>query len=104
MESSYLTKMTISILQNNEDSRDNMMLVVKIIHDFEMNVLGKDKKDYYDCIFTDKLSSIKTIDRLWRRVQETHEELRGADWSLRQVQAGLISVQSIITKNQLKLF
>ena len=81
-----------------------MMLVVKIIHDFELSVLGKGRQDYYECIFTDRLSSVKTIDRIWRKVQETHEQLRGANWSLRQVQAGLISIETVIAKNQLKLF
>ena len=104
METSYITKMIIGILTNNEESRDNLLIAVKIIHDFELNVLGKTKEDYYECVFDAKLSSLKTIDRIWRKVQEAHPKLRGKEWTLRQVQAGLISIETIIAKTQLKLF
>ena len=104
MESSYITKMVIGILSNNEESRDDVLIVVKIIHDFEMNVLGKSKLDYYDLVFQGKLSSLKTIDRIWRKVQENNQQLRGKEWMLRQVQAGIIAIETIMGKNQLKLF
>ena len=64
----------------------------------------KTKEDYYECVFDAKLSSLKTIDRIWRKVQEAHPKLRGKEWTLRQVQAGLISIETIIAKTQLKLF
>jgi hypothetical protein len=98
----YLSKMVIEILQNNAEARDDMMLVVKTIYDFELKALGKTKDDLYECLFSKKLSSIKTIDRIWRKVQEENESLRGIEWMLRQVQAGIISIE--IVNNQLKLF
>ena len=79
-----------------------MMLVVKTIHDYEMSVFAIDKINYYDAVFSEKLSSIKTIDRIWRKVQEDNSELRGKEWLLRQIQAGLISQE--IASNQLSIF
>lgn len=100
----YLNRMTMTVLKNNEAARDDMMIVVKTIHDFEMSMFSIEKVDYYQNFFDGKLSSIKTIDRIWRRVQEVKPELRGKDWVQRQAQAGLIALESLISKQQLDLF
>jgi hypothetical protein len=104
MQSQYITKLVISILKKNLDSRDDVMKVVNIIHDFELKVLEKEKSEYYDVFFSNQLSSFKTIDRTWRKAQELYPELRGANWKLRQVQAGKISIEQISIKKQLNLF
>lgn len=36
---SYISQMVINTLTKSEESRDDMMLVVKTIHDYEMSVL-----------------------------------------------------------------
>ena len=100
----YLTKLVVTILRNNIEARDNQLLVIKIIHDFEISMLGADKKDYYDLFFNDKLSSTMSISRTWRKVQEEVVELRGKEWGLRQLQAGLVSTLVTTSKNQLSLF
>lgn len=83
--SNYITRISKEVLKNNKESRDNMMLVVKSIHDFEMSMFGIDKKNYYEYLFKGQfLSSIKTIDRMWRKLQEEHPELRGDEWEERQ--------------------
>jgi len=99
---SYISQMVTNTLIKNEDARDDMMLVVKVIHDYEMSAFGIFKDNYYDAVFSEALSSIKTIDRIWRKVQEENPELRGKEWLERQIQAGLIS-RSLIT-NQLSFF
>ncbi len=99
----YITRLTIDLLSKNVEARDNMMLTVQYIHDFEMAIFKVKKADYYDACFTGKLSSIKTLDRIWRKVQEEKPELRGAEWVERQVQAGRVSA-SIIATNQLGLW
>jgi hypothetical protein len=68
-----------------------MMLVVKTIHDFEMSMFAIPQSAYYHALFSDKLSSIKTIDRVWRKMQEEHPHLRGEDWEERQILAGRVS-------------
>lgn len=89
--SNYITRITKEILSNNKEARDNMMLVVKSIHDFEMSMFGIQKNNYYDYLFKGQfLSSIKTIDRVWRKMQEEHENLRGDEWQERQMQSGQI--------------
>ena len=87
----HITRVTIDLLTKNSEARDNMMLTVRYVHDFEMALFKIDKSDYYDALFSERLSSIKTIDRLWRKVQEAYPNLRGADWEKRQIQAGLVS-------------
>jgi hypothetical protein len=103
MQSQYITKLVISILKKNLDSRDDVMKVVNIIHDFELKVLEREKSEYYDVFFSNQLSSFKTIDRTWRKVQEINPQLRGANWKLRQVQAGKIAIEQLSTQ-QLNLF
>ena len=102
MLSKYITKLVISILRNNEIARDDIMVVIKTIHDFELSVLKKSKEDYYDMFFSNTLSNVRTISRIWRKVQENMPDLRGKEWELRQMKAGEISMEMI--ENQLKLF
>jgi len=101
---SYISRMTFAILKKDINARDNMLLVVKHIHEFEMRVFNIKKKDYFDAIFSEKLSSFKTIDRIWRKIQELNPTLRGTEWEQRQAQAGLIAMEVVNQKYQLKLF
>lgn len=98
--SNYLRNCTIQCLKNDEASRDDFLRVVKFVHDFEMATLNIDRSMYYDAIHSDpsKLSSFKTIDRMWRKVQEDFVELRGKDWLERQVQGGQISQEMAAEK------
>ena len=98
----YITKLVVSILRNNEIARDDIMIVIKTIHDFELSILKKNTADYYEAFFSGSLSSVSTISRVWRKVQENMPELRGREWELRQIKAGEISMEMI--ENQLKLF
>lgn len=101
--SNYITRITKEVLKNNKESRDNMMLVVKSIHDFEMSMFGVDKKNYYDYFFKGQfLSSIKTIDRIWRKMQEDNPALRGDEWEERQIMSG--QIKRNIFANQPSLF
>ncbi len=103
MLSRYINKLVVSILEKNEIARDDVMIVIKTIHDFEMAVLKKNKEDYYDMVFYGTLSKVETISRVWRKVQEDKPELRGKEWELRQMRAGQISLD-LALNNQLKLF
>jgi hypothetical protein len=89
MKSNYIHRLTIELLSKNELAKDDMMLCVRYIHDFEMTMFGIKKKDYYKALFGGRLSSIKTLDRSWRRVQQENPSLRGSEWLDRQIQAGL---------------
>jgi hypothetical protein len=87
----YITRITIDVLTHNEDARDDMMKVVQCIHTYEMAKFNITKETYYDALFGGKLSSIKTIDRIWRKVQEEKPNLRGKEWIERQILSGHIS-------------
>jgi len=89
MKSNYITRLTIDLLTKNTEARDDMMLAVQYIHDFEMALFGIKKYEYYEALFKGRLSSIKTLDRVWRRVQLDNPSLRGEEWLERQIQAGL---------------
>ena len=71
----YITRMTVDLLIKNEESRDDMMLTVRYIHDFEMALFSIPKTQYYDALFNGKLSSIKTLDRIWRKAQMDNPSL-----------------------------
>ena len=101
----HITRVTIDLLTKNAEARDNMMLTVQYVHDFEMAVRQIKKSEYYDALFNEKVSSIKTIDRIWRKVQEQYPQLRGADWEKRQIQAGLMSAELMsASSGQLSFF
>ncbi len=104
MNKNYISKLVLTILTNSDEAKDDMLLVVKNIHDFEMSVLNIDKSEYYTAFFGNKLSSVKTIDRIWRKIQEDVPSLRGKSWELRQIQSGQISLQYVSDKLQLRLF
>ena len=102
----YLSKLVKYTLVSNLDARDDLMLLVKIIHDKEMQHWSYSKTQYYDAFFSGNLSNVHTIGRLWRLVQEKFPELRGKEWEERQRQAGLISKQVVEKKftQQLEIF
>jgi hypothetical protein len=91
----YLSRMIYSILVNNKESRDDWMLVVKQIHDTEMAMWGILKADYYDALFSMKLSNPQTISRIWRKIQEKYPDLRGEFWEERQVHGGMVAAQIV---------
>jgi hypothetical protein len=96
----YISRMTFSILTNNKESRDNWMLVVKQIHDIEMMTWGISKPDYYDALFSYKLTNPQTISRIWRKIQEHNPELRGEEWEQRQQQGGQIAQEIVFEKEK----
>ena len=100
---SYIKRITYDLLEKNPESRDDMMLTVRYVHDYEMAMFRIPKEKYYDALFNEKLSSIKSIDRIWRKVQEDNPELRGAEWDERQIQAGLMA-GNLKPLGELKLF
>jgi len=105
MLNNYVTKSLFVFLKENEEARDNMIICVKHIHDLEMTALKIDRYDYYDAFFGERLSSVKTIDRIWRKIQEDIPELRGSEWEARQAQSGRIEIADLsYLKNQLNLF
>ena len=60
---------------------------------------------YYAVFFTEKLSNVHTIKRLWQLVQENREDLRGKTWEERQRQGGMVAKEMVeINIQQLKLF
>ena len=66
----YINRLTVDLLTKNEEARDNMMLAVQYVHDFEMAMFGVKQASYYDALFKGgKLTSIKTLDRVWRKAQ-----------------------------------
>jgi len=105
MLSNYVTKELGQLLARNVEARDNMVLCVKHIHDLEMTLLNVTENEYYSAFFGGKLSSVKTIDRIWRKLQEDIPELRGSEWEARQAQSGRIDITDLsYLKNQLNLF
>jgi len=65
-------------------------LLFRQIHDKELKILSYDKTKYYDALFSNKLSNVHTIKRLWQLVQEKYPELRGHTWVERQRQGGVV--------------
>jgi len=101
-----LTKIILNLLIDNEYLRDDWNHTIRIVHDIEMKHHGISQKDYYYTIFyTEKLTNIHTIKRLWQMVQEYRVDLRGKTWEERQRQGGMISKEIVfINPLQLKMF
>jgi hypothetical protein len=77
-----------------------------MVHDIEMDLHKILVQDYYYAVFfTEKLSNVHTIKRLWQMVQENREDLRGKTWEERQKQGGMIAKEMVfIDPKQLKMF
>jgi hypothetical protein len=89
----FISRMIYYILSNDVASRDDWMLVVKKVHDIEMVNYAIVKVDYYDALFSGKLTNPQTISRIWRKIQEHNPELRGQEWLERQKMGGQVAVQ-----------
>jgi hypothetical protein len=99
----YLSRVIRQTLIENKESRDDWMLVIKAVHDKELNLWCYNKDEYYDALFSEKLSNVGTIQRLWRLIQEKCPELRGEEWEARQKHGGLMA-KEFVEDSQLKLF
>jgi hypothetical protein len=101
-----LTKIILNLLIKNEYLRDDWVHTIRMVHDIEMGLHGIVQQDYYYTIFyTEKLSNVHTIKRLWQMVQEYRADLRGETWEERQKQGGMIAKEIVfINPLQLKMF
>jgi ribosome-binding factor A len=101
-----LTKVIFNLLVNNEDLRDDWISTIRMVHDIEMSINGIIQQDYYYAIFyTNKLSNVQTIKRVWQMIQESRADLRGNSWEERQKQGGMIAKEMVfIDPKQLKMF
>jgi len=87
----YLTRLVVQILAHNEDARDDWMLTIREVHERELGIWYMTKAEYFDALFSNKLSNVQTIARIWRLAQEKRPELRGKTWEERQKQSGLLA-------------
>ena len=101
----YISRLIKYTLLKNEAARDDVYLTIKIVHNAEMQLLCYTPENYYEAFYSGNLSSVYTIGRAWRYLQERHPELRGKEWEERQRLAGLVSKEIMEEKNyQLDLF
>ena len=101
-----LTKIIFNLLVNDESLRDDWLSTIRMVHDIEMSINGIIQQDYYYAIFyTNKLSNVQTIKRVWQMIQESRADLRGNSWEERQKQGGMIAKEMVfIDPKQLKMF
>jgi|LauGreDrversion4_2_1035121.scaffolds.fasta_scaffold1682286_2 hypothetical protein len=101
-----LTKVILNLLVKNESLRDDWVSTIRMVHDIEMELHGIAMQDYYYGVFyTNKLSNVHTIKRLWQMVQEHRADLRGETWEERQRQGGMVANEMVfINPLQLKMF
>jgi hypothetical protein len=91
----FISRMIYYVLVNDKETRDDWMLVVKKVHDIEMINYKIDKVDYYDSLFSYKLTNPQTISRIWRKIQEHNPDLRGEFWLDRQRYAKGVSTEIV---------
>jgi hypothetical protein len=101
-----LTKIIFNLLVNDEALRDDWLSTIRMVHDIEMKNHSIIQQDYYYAIFfTDKLSNVTTVKRIWQLVQENCSAIRGKTWEERQMQGGMISKEMVFFDvKQLKMF
>lgn len=101
-QSGFVSRFIFSVLRDIPETRDDWMLVIKLVHDTEMSVRRIEKENYYKHFFSNQFSNVDTIKRVWALIQERNPKLRGKKWKERQRIAKEIS-ESIVN-NQLNLF
>ncbi len=101
----YLYRLIKNILKKDELSRDDWMLTIQQVHDKELALWCYTQEEYYKAFFSNKLSNVHTIKRLWQFVQEKFPELRGKTWEERQRQGGMVAAEMVEEKIiQLEMF
>ena len=101
----YLTRLITHILVEDEAARDDWMDTIRQVHLKELSLWCYPVEQYFDVLFSKKLSNVHTIRRLWQLVQEKNPELRGKTWEERQSMGGMVAQEFIDDKYfQLELF
>ena len=78
-------KLIYNILTTREETRDDWLLTIKMVHDYEMIKGGIKNSEYYESLFEQRiLTNVHSIIRDWRKVQQDNEHLRGEEWNERQ--------------------
>jgi hypothetical protein len=78
-------KLIYNILTSKDETRDDWLLTIKMVHDYEMIQMGIPNAEYYESLFEKRiLTNVHSIIRDWRKVQQDNEHLRGEEWSERQ--------------------
>ena len=78
-------KLIYNILTTREETKDDWLLTIKIVHDYEMVKAGIKNSEYYESLFEKRiLTNVHSIIRDWRKVQQDNEHLRGDKWEERQ--------------------
>ena len=101
--SGFISRLIFSVLRDLPETRDDWMLLVKIIHDTEMSVRKIPKENYYDHFFNSEFSNVDSIKRVWALIQERNPKLRGEKWEERQ-RSGKEVADEIVSHYQLDLF
>jgi hypothetical protein len=97
----FLSRFVFSVLRDIPETRDDWMLLIKLVHDTEMSVKKIKREDYYDHFFNNEFSNVDSIKRVWALIQERNPKLRGLKWRERQKMSRQISDT---INNQLNLF
>jgi len=100
--SGFISRFVFSVLRDIPETRDDWMLLIKLVHDTEMSVRRIEKEQYYLYFFNNQFSNVDSIKRVWALIQERNPKLRGEKWKERQKMAKEIS--DGIVNNQLNLF
>jgi len=91
-------KLIYNILSTRQETKDDWLLTIKIVHDYEMVNAGIKNSEYYESLFEKRiLTNLHSIIRDWRKVQQDNEHLRGDKWEERQKYS--INYKQEYTKN-----
>jgi hypothetical protein len=78
-------KLIYNILTTRVETRDDWLLTIKMVHDYEMVQGGIKNTEYYESLFEKRiLTNVHSIIRDWRKIQQDNEHLRGEKWNERQ--------------------
>jgi hypothetical protein len=78
-------KLIYNILTTRVETRDDWLLMLQMVHNYELKQYNIEKTQYYEALFEKRiLTNVHTIIRYWRKVQQENEHLRGEKWDERQ--------------------
>lgn len=78
-------KLIYNILTTRVETRDDWLLTIRMVHDYEMIQGGIKHSEYYESLFEKRiLTNVHSIIRDWRKIQQENEHLRGEEWEERQ--------------------
>ncbi len=66
----HISRIVFSLLRDDNETRDDWMLMIRRVHDIEMKYHSITKSEYYDNFYANKFSNVDSIGRFFKNTTQ----------------------------------